>query len=482
MNAATHTRPPIRHAALLGALAALALSGCSPLPIHATFDTLTNETSKRASELFTYSTFVSLSGLVPQQGAQLIFHQPDFYDFQGNSPSYAIGISPTRSFITERKFAMTGANLQDNANAVRDIRDGLEAARLLSVQLAAANTRGEAAQTLLAAVGAGTPDASQADTLKALLGDDAIGADGKIATDKAGAALKALNDEKTGLQAKIAAALAAVKSQAANANVVVTRWARERRTALGAYLSEVFAFSGQGHEARSGLLVFGDLRVVTLHSGEDLVDMLRSAPKRFLAFASNAGITTFAIQARHMAYSADLDMQQAVAAQLRLSKEQLADLSATFKNIEPKFSASFGVALDVSNAALVSNSTVRTEGRCFFPPELYTEAIDREIHDANGYQDLYIVRAQIREPLLDAAIRTHTDMSDLAQDCSKGDDKTKYLDPGPQDSACRQRFVDWIAACKRSATPAAPAPLLLAPPRGDDAARMFNRQPYIIGK
>jgi hypothetical protein len=474
-------RTPLAIRTALAALAALALGGCSPLPIHTTFDTLTNETSKRASDLFTYSTFVSLSGLVPQNGAQLIFHQPDFYDFQGNSPSYAIGISPTRSFITERKFAMTGTNLQANANAVRTIRDGLESARLLSVQLAAANTSIEAAQTLLKTVGAAAPDASQADTLKTLLGSDVIGADGKVAADQAQAAIDDLTKRRDGLKTQIASALKAAKDQAARSNVVVTRWARERRSALGAYLSEAFAFSGQGHEAKSGVLVFGDLRVVTLHSGEDLVDMLRSAPRRFLAFATNAGIATFGIQARHMAYSADLDMQQAVAAQLRLSKEQLADLSKAFADLDQNYSASFGVAMDVSNSAFVTNSHVLTETRCFFPPALYTESIQREIAASDGYQDLYVVRAQIKNELLDAAIGTQTELSDIAQRCSSDG---KRLDPG-KSTQCKQDFAAWLAACQRAPATAPAALMKSAPPAAasaEEAARMFANQPYILGK
>lgn len=466
-----------RRAAILGALAALALAGCSPLPIHTTFDTLTNETTKRASDLFNYSTFISLSGLVPQQGVQLVYHQPDFYDLQGNAPSYAVGISPTRSFISERKFAMSDDNAKTNADAVRAIRDGLETARLLSVSLAATETRIDAAQSLIKTVGANAPDAGQADTLKTLLGNDAVGADGKIDSAKTTAALARLSTQKDGLKDQIAAALAAAKSQAARSNVVITRWEREKRSALNTFLSEAFAFAEHGNEAKSGTLVFGDLRVVTLHSGEDLVDMLRSAPRRFLSFASNAGITSFSIQARHMAYSADLDMQRAVSLQLQLSKEQLAGLSATFKDLDLKYSSNFGVAMDVSNSAFVTDSQVQTEGRCFFPPELYTESIRREIAASNGYQDLYVVRVQIKQALLDAAIMTHTALADIAARCSENES----LRPA-KDAQCRQDFSTWLASCERG-VPGAPTPrATFAPAGANDVERMFGNLPYKLEK
>jgi hypothetical protein len=476
---------------LTAAFAALILTGCGTnQPLRATFDSLTNETSSRASDLFDYNTFISLSGLVPQNGAQLIYHQPHFYDFQGNSPTYAVGISPTRSFISEHKFAMRGQDQAQNADTVRGIRDNLDSARLKSIQLTAARTRYEAAKTLIAAIGAGTPDATQTDMLKTLLGDAVVGDDGKVVAAKLNDALKRIDTEQQILTQEIPQLLIAAKDKAAGGNVVITRWARDSQKSLGGTLSEVFAFSHQSHEAKSGVLVFGDLRVVTLHSGEDLVDLLRSAPKRLLAFVGNAGITTFSIQAKHMAYSADLDMQRAIAQQLHLTHEQLARLSDTFKNLDLNYTAGFGVSMDVSNAALLTGSTVRTEFRCFFPPEVFTDSIQREIASSNGYQDLYIVRAQIRNELLDAAPRTHTALSDIAEECSTGKGKEAKLHPAASD-ACKTKFADWLAGCYRAppaaidisgkplAFPTSITPSPFATFGAEPAARLFDKQPYI---
>lgn len=469
----------------------LALAACGPLPIHTSFDTLTNETSKRSSEYLTYSTFVSLSGIVPQHGTQLLFHQPDLTDNQPNSPSFAVGISPTRSFVTERKFEMTATNAKtpteaaaENAKAVRDIREGLEQARLLSVGLAAARTRLNAAQTLVAAIGANKASDDQAKEIKTLLGDSVVGTDGKLVDAEVKKAIAGAQAEEKSLDTAVKKALADAKAKAAQSNVVITRWAQEKRTKLGAFFSEVFAFSGQGHEVKSGTLVFGDFRVVSLHAGDDILDMLRSSPQEVKALIDNVGISTFSVKARHMAYIADMDIEKAVALRLNLTKEQLADLSATFKSLNADVSASYGVTTDVSNSANISNSTVTTHTRCFFPPELFTRSIQEEITGSNGYQDLYAVRVQVKGQILGLANQTKTAFSEIAPSCTT---EKGRLDPGKQ--GCDRAGLDaWLETCgsqistgtgygtKGGPVPPSPAPT------PDRAAKLLKGVPYSIGK
>jgi hypothetical protein len=473
-----------RSSATLGVtVLALGLAACSPLPIHTSFDTLTNETSKRSSEYLTYSTFISISGIVPQHGTQLLFHQPDFADSKPNSPSLAVGISPTRSFVSERKFEMS-SNAANDAKAVRDIREGLEQARLLSVGLAASRTRLNAAQTLTTAIGTNKATDDQATQVKTLLGDAVIGQDGKLVDAEVKKAIKAIQAEGKSLEAEVNKALADAKSKAAQNNVVITRWAQDKRTKLGAFFSEVFAFSGQGHEVKSGTLVFGDLRVVSLHVGDDLLDMLRSSPQTVKELIDNVGITTFSVKAKHMAYIADMDVEKAVSLRLNLTKDQLADLSATFRSLNADISASYGVTTDVANSANISNSTVKTHTRCFFPPGVFVQSIKSEIDGSSGYQDLYAVRVQVKGQILGLANQTTTAFSDIAAKCTTKDGK---LDP--KANGCEKDDLKaWLATCAttlatrtKSADKDGPTAADLQP-AAIDAETIFKNVPYSLSK
>lgn len=451
--------------ALSAIAAALLLGGCGALPIHATFDSLTNETSMRSSEDFNYSSFVSLSGLVPQHGVQMIFHQPDFYDGEPNSPNYSIGLAPMHTFVTERKFSMSGKDDADNAQTVAAIRDSMDEARLLSANWAALLVRRDAAESLKTLVEKdqkGKPDGDQAAILKSLLGSDVVKDDGTLDVAKAKAALDLIKTDADKLKSDLNSKLLEIKKLAATRNVVITRWARDKRNVISAGLSDWLGLNGQGHEAKSGVLVFGDIRTVTLLTGDDFIDMLKGMDKRYREFVKDSGVTVFTIQAKHGAYSADMDMEKAVSIRLNLTKDQLRSLSKTFQEINLTFSGSFGVALDLSNSAFLSSSHVEAEPRCFFPPAAYDESIKREIKASDGYQLLFAVRAQLRDELFDKAAKkkVSTPLSALVKQCAEEgersamkEDKSEEAEKKRKDAFDRcltteeTKLSAWLAQC-----------------------------------
>lgn len=430
-------------------VATLFLAGCGSLPIHATFDSLTNETSLRSSDDFDYSSFVSLSGLVPQHGVQMIFHQPNFYDLKPNSPNYSIGLAPIHSFVSQRKFSMSSQDDAKNAQAVAAIRDGLDEARLLSVNWAALLVQKDATEslkTLIEKEQGGKSDDNQAAMLKSLLGGDVVKDDGTLDAAKVKLALDLIAVNADQLKKDLNAKLLEIKKLAATRNVMITRWARDRRNAISAGLSDWLDLDGQGQEAKSGVLVFGDIRTVTLHTGDDFIDMLKGMDKLFRAFVKDSGITVFTIQAKHGAYSADLDMKQVVSTRLNLTKDQLHGLSKTFRDINLTFSGNFGVALDLSNSAFLSSSTVVAETRCFFPPQAYDDSVKREIDDSNGYQLLYAVRAQLKDDLFDKALRANTPLSKVVEQCARaGNQNAEAFDSCLNRNAAK--LNRWLDSC-----------------------------------
>lgn len=531
----------IRYA--LAGMTAAVLTGCGSVPIHATFDNLTNETVSRTSDYFDFSSFISISGLAPQHGAQLMFHQPEFYDLKPGSPSYAIGVSPGRSFIAEKIYPMNAVGCQKttptqhqrDSEVVRDIRNALEDARNLAIDLTARRVEKELADTLLpqllsnqdatkaglakqlssdlgdgktavqalarlekldgekkaalkakvdafikqcgpaadksAAKGkaaatnaAGTEssapkcgDAATADVLaqaqqlsdslreshkpdgalalklkkalgktkltddnqavlaKALLGDKAVDADNNVDYGDLAVKAQAATLEIERLQAEINTSAKLVRDRATHSNVVITRWVREKRNSISSKLSSVLDIGSQNHEVKSGILVLGDLRTTTLFTGEDFIDLLHYSKDRYLGFLDNIGITTFAIQAKHLAYAADKDAESSVAANFSLTPEQLKTLSNAFKDADLKVNVGFGVGLDLGNSALISGSSVTDKTRLFFPPAAFEEAIRQEIRDSDGYQTVFAVRAKVKTPFIDAAMRINTELGDQAQ-------------------------------------------------------------------
>lgn len=590
--------------AVAGVTASL-LGGCGALPIHATFDNLTNETVTRASDFFDYTSLISISGLTPQHGAQLMFHQPTFYDGKPGSPSYAVGVSPWKSFIVEMKFPMgvaacsapkppppadthccassakdqkappdektaeTKALVADGkckgpADVVRDIRNGLEEVRdlvviqtsrrveqeladALTAKLAFRKTGGaklavsltdalgdgksaaEAATNLAklspekraelrgklktfaeqcgapaanaapagsAATPAATPqaplpaavsancaninagivdkmkkladslaDGSTPDTqtaldlkkalgktpladdgqvalAKGLLGDDAVDADNNVDYGNLAVKGQAAKAEIVQLETKINEKLKTLRDQSTYSNVLITRWAREKRNTLSGAFSNVFGAGKQSHETTSGILIMGDLRTTTLFTGEDLVDLIQYSKGRYLEFLDKIGITTYSVQAKHIAYSADRDAESAIAGNFNLSPDKLRAMSKIFDNADLKVNFALARGLDLGNSALISASEIASKTSLFFPPDVFESAVRQEIRDSYGYQTVFAVRAKIKTPFIEHAMRMETDLFDKA----RKEFKNTGLEPCEQRALAHQRIVAGVAA------------------------------------
>lgn len=442
---------------------ALALSACGGLPIHATVDTLTSETAHRASEHFEFNSIVSLSGLGPQQGVALLAYQPQFSDLRENSSSYSLALSPTYSFVSVRDFPMVNhakdlildeahpQTVAEDASVIAMLRDQTQILQQLVVEQLAIDVQLVMAQVLQKQLEANGLSAGEIARVRDLLGVDAISNDGKKqpAWDSA-VALK--QQQKLELITKITQLREKIHIAAQARNVVITRWARERRTTFNAGLSELFAFSGHGHEATSGTLIYGDIRVSNLHAGEDLADMLRYGQRHFSWLAGQVAITTYLQQARHTAYVVDENLDRALAGRLKYSDQQWQDIRKLLVDQSLKLEATYSSAMQLNNSALLSDSYVRTYPSCFFPPEQHTGTIKAAIQRSEGYQALFTVQTHIKEPLRNLLASTPTQYQRVAMKACEFSPDSGSLDFDRTQPACAQALANWSRLC-------APAPL-----------------------
>lgn len=631
-------------------LATSLLGGCGgTMPIHATFDSLTNETLMRPSEYFNYTSLVSASGMAPPHSASLMYHQPEFYDRKPGSPSYGVGVSPWQSFVVEMKLPMkpmeaesgnpekpadakkggdsppekiqdaknqaekkdiktmptdatkpeevkkepgsppekgqdsksqaekkdsqpmptdataAAVNSSDttkeskydtNAQVVRVLRDKLERIRDLTSELVTARVEKEFADKLLADVKVENKDsANLAKTLTEAIGTDSSlskvgdnlsklpedkksklkaelnafkgkyitsakdktsvisedtltkidklystldkGGDTKATQEKSGDAqatqekegdaqtavalkktlgqttvsgdaqilmAKALlgehavvgnkidygdlavkksssTSEAKKLEEKIRKQTEALRNMARYSNVVLTRWAREKERSLTGDLLPIVSAQKQSYQADSGVLVMGDLRITTLFTGEDIVDLVRYSKGRYLEFLNHIGITTYAIQAKHLAYSSDRDLTSVVAANLKVSVKELEEFTSTIEDQELKAGVVSGLGLDLGNSAVISESTTKTTSHPFFPPSALERSIREEITASSGYKTVFAVRAKPNTPFIENALRMKSDRYDQAlASCDKDG-----LSSCEQGKCAAERIVDEVA-------------------------------------
>lgn len=557
----------------IAGLTASLLAGCGALPIHATLDKLTSETQTRSSDFFDFVSLVSISGLAPQHGAQLMFHQPDFYGKEGSS-AYSVGVSPGRSFVVEMTFPMSdspcvssadGAKnvcspakekteqpvtdagtksasakpaCDTHAQAVLCIRNDLETIRDFSTIMLTQRVEKDLAETLLTELkssvkdsnkfaaklsgylGGATTDADAAkaisdlsdkdrkklqsqingfvkkcdpsadaknapndtplpkcgatatqdviDQLKgfstalegkdtqgygaildakkalgkiklgseeqitlatALLGSKAVDKESNIDYSQIASRREAAEDTIKAFQEKIAVRSAEMRDLARQRNVVISRWTRDKRGTLSGALSDFFSTTVKRHEAVSGVMVMGDLRTTTLFTGEDIADLLRYSQGRYLELLDQIGITTFAVQAKHVAYSADRDMETAIAGRFSLTPEQLRALSKVFDKADLEVNFGAGVGLDLGNSGFISTGRVKNKPTPFFPPSAMEASILKELDDSCGYQTIFAVRAKLKSPFIEKALRMNTDLLDAA--------RSKCNDPSKPE--CKQR-------------------------------------------
>lgn len=388
----------------MGAL--LLLAGCSTHRYVANnaFDDLVNETRSTDTRFIKYKSYVAVSGLIPHAAPGTIFHHPE-----GLSPTHGLPLSPKYSYVVESRFQMEKGGTADGQKKVNAIRDKYVEARQAIVKATALGAKAGIAGRVVELTRT-TKDLEQCKLAAHVLAMSAparcdqpqIDALGVELTKAENAAAQAAGDAATKRQ-ELAKSL--------DGNVIITRWDQRTELTWLGKLAEVFALTVDRKQDLGGVLIAGDLRTWSQRVGEDYVDMVREMDPTARTLFQETQIDLFMVEARHRAYAAELKLEDAVAASLSLSVEQLRQWESLLKAAD-RVDLRMGAALltDISNMGVLGAPVLHAvRRRCFMPPAENERAAQREFLVREGYHTLYQVRAQITS--MDALAKIKTDLS-----------------------------------------------------------------------
>ncbi|HKQ98599.1 MAG TPA: hypothetical protein VJV75_12050 [Candidatus Polarisedimenticolia bacterium] len=370
-------------------LTTLLLGGCASAnknPISIAFDDLTNEGRSSKAKYANFSTFVSISTLVPANTLQSFWYQDD-----GLPPTHALGMSPKWTFRARRDYDMTIAAAA-RPQAIADLRSAYVALRANAIEIGALNTLVAMGKATLALPQDKTPDLP---AQMQSIGEMFTLGPGKVTRDTLAEAVKAKQQRLDVLQSQADQKEKELQEKLKTWNVLMTRWSSSNSTSAGA---EVDPLAGAGYEesrSKSGVLILGDIRAESLHVGEDIFDLLRELNRGSKQYYGSTRISVFEVRARYVAYVADEDFSRAITAFLDLDPTEVQALSAAVRNAAIRAQISFSAMASFGGSGLMSSSKPVKATSVFYPPSLLQKKLEQQIDDDLGYEAVYVVRAQL---------------------------------------------------------------------------------------
>lgn len=186
--------------------------------------------------------------------------------------------------------------------------------------------------------------------------------------------------------------------------LIITHWnhsyEKDSHQSVGSSLSA----SKKKNRDRGGYLVLAGLKSVSLWLGDDFADYVVNRRNKLTgsdSIMSDKGyIITFALMAKHRAYSESLDSTQALSVVLEGKIEELAklvgkDYKTYLKEQSLKLSKVLGKVIHSENSGLLSTPTKKMYPFTFRNDEQYAEAVKKVYERSNGYLPIYAVRSNI---------------------------------------------------------------------------------------
>lgn len=286
-----NSRAFVRYSLIVAAL--LVLAGCSLQrgPIRTSLVDVTGESRSISVYTHWFSPFpvavhrqaTSIGGLLqmPDVGQQFQFSG-------GDDVTTAIGVAVVQSYrlIGESDTPGSACSPKESWSRVQDVRDALERVQTYALDA-----------TILAA------EVQMLREQSAKGDDDLL----KSALDKKSASLaakeRALESAKNDLRVA-----------AKTPGIVIARWSASGSAGASGRFGSGVGAAASGSDARSGFVILGGLRVVTLVLGEDFWWLLNNLREHEKDHIESIGITTHLLQARDVAYLSDLSTTRSVTA------------------------------------------------------------------------------------------------------------------------------------------------------------------------
>lgn len=434
-------------APLACAIACASLTACgtpASMSIEA-LDDLSNHSQTIESRLFDFHSYVSIAGVIPTQNVMWRSFQP-----ADASPTHSISLSPKFSYVAVKHYdGATADDVATVANGLQEAQQAYMAAQVHALQTAvlsaALNAKGFQDD-------AKSSDASaMAAQARRLLGEPLKD------TASAEQRLTALRDKQVQLDQALRDKLQQVASASRKANILITRWQATRTTQGGAILGggESAPISGRGASsgARSGFLVLGNLRMTSLHAGEDFLDMVRERQKEADKFIYvDPDVTTFTLQAKHTAHVEETDARSELALRLRLSADQLKQFGNFIQDSDVGLDFATTLSRSLTNRGALSSPKETIEPRCFYPPRAQYESVtghamtDRKAGKpgpSDGFRTVMVVRATLNEKLRTQINQANTELRHI-KDSKDPKKKTEYF--GEQ-AVPADLLTQWLKQC-----------------------------------
>lgn len=284
---------------LAGALAMSAAAGCaSKTGLITSLEDLSTESRREGFVKVPQYRVVSVPGLLPfAEVGGLYFYKPK------RQPASAIGLSPDHSFIL-----------------VAEIDSGCDNACMIPIKDALSKLRAQALDLI----------------------QNKIELSRRLNTEKPKA-------EELRLQAEAAdrEALEAYKksrdqfdksydnvvNRLIHNGVMIYRWSTSSKTSGAMGLGNLFGASGSNSEQYNGFALISGLRMATLFAGNDILSAWPRLDKKS-RYHNRFELTTFVMQAKHIMYSAEADLESLLQANLKASYDQLANLPETVRSLD----------------------------------------------------------------------------------------------------------------------------------------------------
>ena len=154
----------------------------------------------------------------------------------------------------------------------------------------------------------------------------------------------------------------------------------------------LFGASGNNEESYSGFALVSGLRVATLYLGKDLVDAW-PALNTSTRYSNRFELTTHVMQARHIIYIAEYDLQRSINARLNASYDQLANLPETLKALDQiEIEATLSKISNLSNMGVMGKTRRSTRDVDWTRP-----AGIKNLANLDGWQTFFAVKSDLTD-------------------------------------------------------------------------------------
>lgn len=326
------------------------LSACSSTPeLITSLEDLNTDFEKEGIKL-PQTRVISVPGLLPFSEVGGLYH------FKAQRmPASAIGLSPANSFVLTNEIPFNGAlsDLTSIRDALLELKNLAEKTVLNKLKLTSLKYEN-------------SPNAT------------AIG----VAKTKYEASKLAFEQQ-----------INQVSTSITKSGIIIYRWTTQKEQEASITLGSILGLSENKTIKYNGFALIGGLRLSTLYLGNDLVSQWSNL-KKDSDYNSRFQLTTHVMQAKHILYLSEYDMQSKLSAQLEASYSQLKNLPETIKNLDKiEIEAVFSKISNLSNLGVITGGTWTPRAINWTQQGLQTRLAN------NGWQTFYSVDSRLEDLL-----------------------------------------------------------------------------------